>query len=88
MALVQSVPLLGLTAGAALFGVGVALAVALFLALVAASMSHKSIPTTPPPPDPQSAITTMAGSIEDIRAKLPPGDYRAWSEHGRTATEF
>ncbi len=83
-----SVPLLlGLTAGAALMWVAIAMAGALLLALVAASMSTDSTPSTPPPPDPQSCITTLAGSIDEVRAGLPPGDHRSWSDHGRTGTQ-
>lgn len=83
--------LVGLSAGAALMGVGLALALALLMALAAASLSTRSGPrSSPNPPDPQACLTTLTGEIDQVRAGLPAGDYRAWSEHGvphRTPTE-
>jgi hypothetical protein len=83
--------LLGFSAGAALMGVGIALAVALLMAVAAASLSTRASPrATPPPADPEACLTTLTGEVADVRAGLPPGDYRAWSEHGppkRSGTE-
>lgn len=75
-------PLMGLSASVALTWIGIAVISTLFAALAAATASGRPAGGRPPPPDPQSCITTLAGSIDQVRAELPPGDYRSWSEHG------
>jgi hypothetical protein len=68
--------------GSILLFVGLAMGLALGLALAAASTVGRGARSTPPPPDPQAAISTLAGEVDVIRAGLPAGDYRSWSEHG------
>jgi hypothetical protein len=83
LSLAQIPLLVGLSATLALTWIGIAVLLTLFAALAAATASGRPGRRGPPPPDPQSCITTLAGSIDHVRAGLPAGDYRSWSEHGR-----